>query len=898
MTSQRPVDQPDGPRAVPSAWVVRAGSHGEAEASNLALGRASIMWDEVPDLSAVTSREQVGDIVDGLYPAASPQSRAATIGQLWAFRQAIAVGDLVVMPLKTQPGLIALGWSTGQYGYDADAPDASPHYLPVHWVSEFIPREALEADLLAMVNGARTVFRVSRNDAALRLRGLALGGHDPGFGGAEGGQEPVRRWLLYRALLEVLAEHGQPLRRFEAYERVTKRLEGRLTDYELATFRDSDDTTRWRHNLGWGTTDMVAAGWMTKSREGWAITEAGREALETHPDGIGLDVESARAYRDRLKSRKTGAPTEADYAQILEAALELLEPGQWTSYGELAAVAGTNAQTVGNFMNRTSAEGAYRVLGKDGRPADGFTWADGRTDNLREVLESEGVQFNESGAASEAQHIRTEDFRAFLEEKGVLAALPRRAWLVRGSSVDGHDLVPSWRQDGFASLRASKLRQVDPGIGRPELKAIVDEDYSQTSYAAKAAKLDEFHAFLSRMQVGDLITTTSQGQLYLGRITGQAEYVQSAGGLSNLRRTVEWTPEGFDYGDLASEIKARLQVQYDVVEMTQQLDLLEKLLAAQTTSGEDDEPQAQPIVTRALTLPDATDELADRLNVDRAWLQECVDLLRDRPQLIFYGPPGTGKTFIAQHLAAHLAGDNVRLVQFHPAYSYEDFFEGCRPLEDGGFKLKPGPLRKTVDAARESPSTPYFLIIDEINRGNLAKIFGELYFLLEYRSQNVDLLYATDDDIGFTLPENVFIIGTMNTADRSIALVDAAMRRRFAFVPLHPSEPPTSGVLRRWLAASDLDVGIADLLEELNRRIEDPDFKIGPSYFMRKAVHEPGGLERAWRTAILPLLEEHHYGDGTDVRARYGLDAIRARVASRLASDQAGSGGGEPADPA
>ena len=216
---------------------------------------------------------------------------------------------------------------------------------------------------------------------------------------------------------------------------------------------------------------------------------------------------------------------------------------------------------------------------------------------------------------------------------------------------------------------------------------------------------------------------------------------------------------------------------------------------------------SQPVVARELTLPDATDELASQLNVDRAWLQECIDLLRDRPQLIFYGPPGTGKTYIAQHLAAHLAGDNVRLVQFHPAYSYEDFFEGYRPLEEGGFKLKPGPLRKTVDAARESPSTPYFLIIDEINRGNLAKIFGELYFLLEYRSQNVDLLYATDDDIGFTLPENVFVIGTMNTADRSIALVDAAMRRRFAFVPLHPSEPPTSGVLRRWLAASELDVG-------------------------------------------------------------------------------------------
>ncbi len=690
--------------------------------------------------------------------------------------------------------------------------------------------------------------------------------------------EPVRGWLLFRAALEVLSQES-PLSRSEVLARVAGRLAGQLTAYEIAPSRAGDDTPRWVINLAWGSTDMVAAGWLTKYNPGWAITEAGRAALNAHPDGVGLDVEASRAYRERAKAKRSATAPEAGYERILEAALEFLEPGQWTTYGELATLADTNAQSVGNFMGRTDLEGVHRVVGSGGLPSPEFRWSDGRTETQQQALEAEGVEFDSTGAASEAQHVRAEDFRAFLEEKGILTAPPRRAWLVRGSSVDGHDLIPVWRQQGFASLRASKLREVGEGVSRQDLKAMVYEDYSQTSYAAKAAKLDEFHAFLSRVQVGDVIATTSQGKLYLGVITGPAEYVKSTDGLSNLRRAVDWAPEGFDYGDLASEIKARLQVQYDVVEMTQQLDLLEKLLAAQTAVVEDDEPPAQPVVARPLTLPDATDDLADELNVDRSWLQECIDLLRDRPQLIFYGPPGTGKTYIAQHLAAHLAGDNVRLVQFHPGYSYEDFFEGYRPVDEGGFRLKPGPLRKTVDAARESPSTPYFLIIDEINRGNLAKIFGELYFLLEYRSQNVDLLYATDDDIGFTLPENVFIIGTMNTADRSIALVDAAMRRRFAFVALHPSEPPTNGVLRRWLAASDLDVGIADLLDELNRRIDDPDFKIGPSYFMRKAVHGPGGLERAWRTAILPLLEEHHYGDGTDVRGRYDLDAIRARVA-------------------
>ncbi|MGW4324374.1 McrB family protein [Nocardia sp. NPDC004573] len=283
------------------------------------------------------------------------------------------------------------------------------------------------------------------------------------------------------------------------------------------------------------------------------------------------------------------------------------------------------------------------------------------------------------------------------------------------------------------------------------------------------------------------------------------------------------------------------------------------------------------------TFADATDELAAQLYVPKAWLQECIDLLRDRPQLIFYGPPGTGKTYLAKALAVHLSGkDNVKIVQFHPAYSYEDFFEGFRPVKSKGgqlgYHLQKGPLRQLADDARGNPDQVYTLIIDEINRGNLAKIFGELYYLLEYRNECIDLLYS-DGGESFSLPRNIAIIGTMNTADRSIALVDSAMRRRFAFKALHPSDEPTRSILRNWLDANGHSVLVADLVDILNDTIEDEDFKIGPSYFMRPEAITRRGMDLTWRTSIIPLLQEFHFGDANvDVQQRYSLTSIAERA--------------------
>ncbi len=275
--------------------------------------------------------------------------------------------------------------------------------------------------------------------------------------------------------------------------------------------------------------------------------------------------------------------------------------------------------------------------------------------------------------------------------------------------------------------------------------------------------------------------------------------------------------------------------------------------------------------------------LADELYLPIDFLQEVNTLLAEKNQVIFQGPPGTGKTYVAQDLAEHIAGskDRVTLVQFHPSYAYEDFVQGYRPaLINGqpGFELKDGPLLRAAKRAKAEPGAKHFLIIDEINRGNLAKVFGELYFLLEYRDREINLQYT---DEPFHLPPNLYIIGTMNTADRSIALVDLALRRRFYFVEFHPDRPPVQGLLRRYL--SDQAPGMewaADIVDRANELLQDdPQAAIGPSYFMKPGLDE-AAVNRVWNYGILPYIEERLFGQGDERLAEFDLAKLRDDVSA------------------
>lgn len=272
------------------------------------------------------------------------------------------------------------------------------------------------------------------------------------------------------------------------------------------------------------------------------------------------------------------------------------------------------------------------------------------------------------------------------------------------------------------------------------------------------------------------------------------------------------------------------------------------------------------------------DEFLKEVFMSERKYNAIISLLDRKKNIILQGAPGVGKTFIAKRLAYSIIGgedkSKVELIQFHQSYSYEDFIEGFRPTENS-FELKKGIFYKFCEKARNNPDSDYYLIIDEINRGNLSKIFGELLMLIESDKRGDELRLEYSEEL-FSVPSNLYLIGLMNTADRSLALIDYALRRRFSFVTIEPAfnnkEDKNGECYNKFMTKYHSIFGqnndnVIELIKELNNDIQgDPalgeGFMIGHSYFCpNKENGSKKDINEILEYEIKPLIEEYWYDD-------------------------------------
>lgn len=283
--------------------------------------------------------------------------------------------------------------------------------------------------------------------------------------------------------------------------------------------------------------------------------------------------------------------------------------------------------------------------------------------------------------------------------------------------------------------------------------------------------------------------------------------------------------------------------------------------------------EQNPITTVKTYNTYTKEEFLEEVFMEEDQYENMVELLKYKKNLILQGPPGVGKTFVAKRIAYSIMGEKdssrIEMIQFHQSYSYEDFIMGYRP-EEKGFKLKYGIFYKFCRRALNDPNRPYFFIIDEINRGNISKIFGELMMLIEADKRGseyaIPLTYTEDK---FYVPENVYIIGTMNTADRSLAMIDYALRRRFCFVNIKPAFDNLNfkGYLES--KSGELSKIIIEKMTSLNEDIENDlslgwGFSIGHSYFcIDKDTITEEDYKNIINYEILPLLSEYWIDDNS-----------------------------------
>jgi len=419
---------------------------------------------------------------------------------------------------------------------------------------------------------------------------------------------------------------------------------------------------------------------------------------------------------------------------------------------------------------------------------------------------------------------------------------------------------------GIMGLAWGEVGDLTAYANKEDLKAQMLQTYPE-----KGAQKNDIHAlwqFAKEIKPGDVIFAKRGTKEIIGRgiVTGDYVYDADADHYPNVRE-VRWTDKG------TWSLDEPWPVRKTLTEITDYTDRLAQLKAffEEEDGAFDGEEILRPLTEYSV------EKFLGEVYMDREQYGAIMGLLRAKKNIILQGAPGVGKTFAAKRLAYSMMGvkdaSRVKLIQFHQSYSYEDFIEGYRP-SGAGFELTKGAFYSFCKKAADDEENAYFFIIDEINRGNLSKIFGELFMLIESdkrgSSYKLQLLYSREL---FYVPENVYIIGMMNTADRSLAMLDYALRRRFAFVELRPAFD--SEGFRDYCAGLDNSrfEALVREVESLNRAITEDEslgegFCIGHSYFcnMKPETCTDAALASIVEYELIPMLKEYWFDEPGKVR--------------------------------
>lgn len=425
---------------------------------------------------------------------------------------------------------------------------------------------------------------------------------------------------------------------------------------------------------------------------------------------------------------------------------------------------------------------------------------------------------------------------------------------------EGASMWEMFYTEGIMALGWSLVGDLSHYTKVGEVEEALQEKYNSDASFRHAKRM--LWDFLHSMEPGDIVfVKKGQSEIVgMGTVTSDYEYDDNRETYPHIRK-VKWTHKG----SWTAPITLGMRTLVDLTNKTETVQKISALFETDEVSlGDEEEVVTYPEYTREDFLTD--------VYIDEDVYRNLVGLLQAKKNIILTGAPGVGKTYIAKRLAYSMMGmkdiERVMMVQFHQSYSYEDFIMGIRP-SDTGFSTKEGVFYKFCKRAADDSDNDYFFIIDEINRGNISKIFGELFMLIENDKRGdrnkIQPLYA--DEL-FFIPANVYIIGMMNTADRSLAMLDYALRRRFGFFALSPAFSSECFKLYQKALNSTKFDHLISCVEDLNQSIKDDEslgegFCIGHSYFCNIDPEEltDQKLTMLVEYEIIPLLKEYWFDE-------------------------------------